>query len=76
MDRQGTVRIQVEAAMRYLLDTNIWIFYPKNSSSPVGMRLRNTLITEIAVCSIVWAELLHGARKYEKRSDCTPMHLH
>jgi tRNA(fMet)-specific endonuclease VapC len=53
--------------MRYLIDTNIWIFYLKHSSSPVVARLRNTPASEVAVCSIVWAELLHGARKYEKR---------
>lgn len=55
--------------MRYLLDTNIWIFYLKNASSPVGARLRTTSACDIAVCSIVWAELLYGARKYAKRED-------
>ena len=55
--------------MRYLLDTNIWIFYLKNSSSLVGTRLRNTSASDIAVCSVVRAELLHGARKYEKRTE-------
>lgn len=55
--------------MRYLLDTNIWIFYLKNPSSPVGTRLRNTSSSDIAVCSVVRAELLHGARKYENRTE-------
>lgn len=55
--------------MRYLLDTNILIFYLKNPSSLVGTRLRNTSASEIAVCSVVRAELLHGARKYEKRTE-------
>lgn len=55
--------------MRYLTDTNIWIYYLKNRSSPVEAKLRITPATEIAVCSIVWAELLHGARKYEKRDE-------
>ena len=55
--------------MRHLLDTNIWIFYLKNPFSPVGTRLRSTPVEDIAVCSVVWAELLHGARKYEKRMD-------
>lgn len=55
--------------MRYLLDTNIWIFYLKNSSSLVGTRLRNTSASDIAVCSVVRAELLHGARKYEKQTE-------
>ena len=55
--------------MRYLLDTNIWIFYLKNPSSLVGARLRKTSAHDIAVCSVVRAELLHGARKYEKRTE-------
>ena len=55
--------------MRYLLDTNIWIFYLKNQSSLVGTRLRNTPANDIVVCSVVRAELLHGARKYEKRTE-------
>lgn len=55
--------------MRYLLDTNILVFYLKNPSSLVGTRLRNTSASEIAVCSVVRAELLHGARKYEKRTE-------
>ncbi|HEY2413270.1 MAG TPA: type II toxin-antitoxin system VapC family toxin [Pirellulaceae bacterium] len=55
--------------MRYLTDTNIWIYYLKHRGSPVEARLRQTPASEIAVCSIVWAELLHGARKYEKRDE-------
>jgi tRNA(fMet)-specific endonuclease VapC len=55
--------------MRYLLDTNTWIYYLKHAESPVETRLRGTPAGEIAVCSIVWAELLHGARKYERRDE-------
>ena len=55
--------------MRFLLDTNVWIHYLKNVSSPVASRLRKTPASEVAVCSVVWAELLHGARKYERRDD-------
>jgi tRNA(fMet)-specific endonuclease VapC len=55
--------------MSYLLETNVWIFYLKHSSSPVEARLKSTPAREIAVCSVVWAELLYGARKYEKRQD-------
>jgi tRNA(fMet)-specific endonuclease VapC len=55
--------------MRYLLNTNVWIFYLKNQSSLVGTRLRNTPANDIVVCSVVRAELLHGARKYEKRTE-------
>lgn len=55
--------------MRYLLDTNIWIFYLKHAGSPVESKLRSTPASEIAVCAVVWAELLYGARKYEKREE-------
>ena len=55
--------------MRYLLDTNAWIHYLKHAASPVEARLRRTPAHEVAVCSVVWAELLHGARKYEKRNE-------
>ncbi len=55
--------------MRYLLDTNVWIHYLKHVGSLVETRLRRTPVQEVAVCSVVWAELLHGARKYEKRDE-------
>jgi tRNA(fMet)-specific endonuclease VapC len=53
--------------MKFLLDTNLWIVYLKQTSTEIRARLMQTSIEEIAVCSVVWAELLHGARKYEKR---------
>ena len=55
--------------MRYLLDTNAWIHYLKRADSPVAARLRRTPIHEIVVCSVVWAELLYGARRYERRDE-------
>ena len=55
--------------MRYLLDTNAWMHYLKSAASPVATRLRTTPAIEVAVCSVVWAELLHGARKYERREE-------
>lgn len=55
--------------MRYLVDTNAWIHYLKHAGSAVEARLRRTLADEVVVCSVVWAELLHGARKYEKRDE-------
>lgn len=48
--------------MRYLLDTNAWIHYLKHATSPVEARLRETPAHEVAACSVVWAELLYGAR--------------
>jgi len=50
--------------MRYLADSNVWINYLKSRNSAVEERLHRTPAAEIAVCSVVWAELLHGARKY------------
>lgn len=55
--------------MQYLLDTNVWIYYLKHIGSPVEARLKSTPARDIAVCSVVWAELLYGARKYEKRQN-------
>jgi len=55
--------------MRYLLDTNTWIHYLKRPGSLVERRLRQTPSEDVAVCSVVWAELLHGAQKYEKRVE-------
>ena len=54
--------------MRYLLDTNVWTHYLK-FAAPVEDRLRQTPARDIAVCSVVWAELLHGARKYGRREE-------
>jgi len=55
--------------MRYLLDTNVWIVYLKRPESPVEMRLRATPASEIAVCSVIWAELLHGARSTRQQDE-------
>lgn len=55
--------------MAYLLDTNAWIQYLKSPNSPVEARLRETPVGEVLVCSVVLAELLHGALKYEKRDE-------
>lgn len=55
--------------MRYLLDTNAWIHYLKQAGSPVQRRLRNTPASDVATCSVVWAELLYDARKYQNRAE-------
>jgi tRNA(fMet)-specific endonuclease VapC len=51
--------------MRYLLDTNVWIVYLKGRQTNIRSRLEETPRDRIVTCSVVWAELLHGARKYE-----------
>ena len=50
--------------MRYLLDSNIVIFALKDSQCVAANRLRVTDVADIAICSVVEAELYHGARKY------------
>jgi tRNA(fMet)-specific endonuclease VapC len=47
--------------MRYLLDTNVCVVYLNGRSSSVRDRLLATPAEEIAVCSVVKAELFYGA---------------
>lgn len=53
--------------MPYLLDTNSWIHYLKHADSPVRAKLQGLQPADVAGCSIVRAELLHGAEKYGNR---------
>jgi tRNA(fMet)-specific endonuclease VapC len=53
--------------MPFLLDTNSWIFYLKNPDGKIGARLAALSPADIRLCSIVKAELLHGAQKYGNR---------
>jgi tRNA(fMet)-specific endonuclease VapC len=48
----------------YLLDTNTWIVYLKSIESNVRRKLADSKPSEIAVCSVVKAELWYGALKY------------
>ncbi|MGB6014265.1 MAG: type II toxin-antitoxin system VapC family toxin, partial [Nodosilinea sp.] len=47
--------------MRYLLDTNVCVMYLNGRSASVRDRLLATPVEEIAVCSVVKAELFYGA---------------
>lgn len=47
----------------YLLDTNACIRILNNSSEPLVRNLRQHAPSEIRLCSIVKAELVHGARR-------------
>jgi tRNA(fMet)-specific endonuclease VapC len=49
--------------MTYLLDTNVCIAYLNGRSSNVIQRLRGVSPSEIAVCSVVKAELFFGAMR-------------
>jgi tRNA(fMet)-specific endonuclease VapC len=53
--------------MAFLLDTNSWIHYLKNAAGPIRARLGSLQPTDILSCSVVRAELLHGAEKYGNR---------
>lgn len=50
--------------MPWLLDSNVWIHYLKDPASPISNRLRRLSPSDVRVCSIVHAELCHGALKY------------
>ncbi|KGF73980.1 twitching motility protein PilT [Neosynechococcus sphagnicola sy1] len=49
--------------MRYLLDTNVCVMYLNGRSDSVRDRLHSISLEEMAVCSIVKAELFHGAMR-------------
>ena len=53
--------------MAWLLDTNAWIYHLKNPGGPIEQRLARVSPSEILLCSIVKAELWHGAHRYERR---------
>jgi tRNA(fMet)-specific endonuclease VapC len=53
--------------MAFLLDTNAWIVYLKSAASPIRTRLENLTPADVRLCSVVKAELLHGAEKYGNR---------
>ncbi|WP_193201002.1 type II toxin-antitoxin system tRNA(fMet)-specific endonuclease VapC [Nostoc sp. MG11] len=49
--------------MRYLLDTNVCARYLNGRSPVIRERLRSTNVEDIAVCSVVKAELFYGAMR-------------
>ena len=49
--------------MKYLLDTNTCIIYIKGKNLNLKQRMENTLISDIAVCSVVKSELFYGSMK-------------
>jgi tRNA(fMet)-specific endonuclease VapC len=49
--------------MRYLLDTNVCVMYLNGRSTSVRDRLLSTLTEDIAVCSVVKAEMFYGAMR-------------
>lgn len=53
--------------MPFLPDTNIWISLLKNPGGQLDARVRSHLTAEVFLCSVVKAELWHGAEKYGNR---------
>jgi len=53
--------------MAFLLDTNAWIVYLKSANSPIRARLETLSPADVLLCSVVKAELFHGAQKYGNR---------
>ncbi|MGB3572754.1 MAG: PIN domain-containing protein, partial [Phormidesmis sp.] len=49
--------------MRYLLDTNVCVRFLNGRSAAVRDRLLATATEDIAVCSVVKAELFYGAMR-------------
>ena len=49
--------------LKYLLDTNACIIYIKNSISGIRLKLESLPKSEIAICSIVKAEMFYGSMK-------------
>lgn len=49
--------------MLYLLDTNVCVMYMNGRSQPVRDRVLSTPTNEMAVCSVVKAELFYGAMR-------------
>jgi tRNA(fMet)-specific endonuclease VapC len=51
--------------MRYLLDSNVWIEVLKGRNLRLVKRFSEARPDELATCSPVRAELMHGAEKYK-----------
>lgn len=49
--------------MKYLFDTNICIAILKNAELPLIQKMKSYQPVDFAICSVVRAELLYGARK-------------
>jgi len=54
--------------MRYLLDTNTIIFALKDAQGRSALRIGEASHDDVFICSVVEAELYHGATKYGRPS--------
>ena len=53
--------------MGWLPDTNVWIHHLKNPGGKIEECLQRLSPSDVLLCSVVKAELWHGAHKYERR---------
>jgi tRNA(fMet)-specific endonuclease VapC len=53
--------------MPFLPDTNVWISLLKNPGGKLAAKVQSQPVSEIFLCSVVKAELWHGAEKYGNR---------
>jgi len=53
--------------MAFLPDTNVWICLLKHPGGELAAKVQSQPVAAILFCSIVKAELLHGAEKYGNR---------
>lgn len=53
--------------MAFLPDTNVWISLLKNPGGKLDAKVRSQAVPDILLCSVVKAELWHGAEKYGSR---------
>src|SRR6266700_2711702 len=53
--------------MAFLPDTNLWISLLKNPGGKLETKVRAQPIADILLCTVVKAELWHGAEKYGNR---------
>lgn len=56
-------------SLKYLLDTNACINYLNFPNSLIWEKIKSTPAFEIAVCSVVKAELFYGAKKSKNPND-------
>ena len=53
--------------MAFLPDTNVWISLLKNPGGQLEAKVQSQPVSNIFLCSVVKAELWHGAEKYGNR---------
>ena len=53
--------------MPFLPDTNVWISLLKNPGGKLAVKVQAQSISDVFLCSVVKAELWHGAEKYGNR---------